>query len=40
MTLQTDCITIHELFVSLVKAGFTEEQALKYLAYSTKEQGE
>jgi hypothetical protein len=30
-------VGIHELFKTLMAAGFTENQALKYLAYTTSQ---
>jgi len=34
--LQTASIALHELFVELTNAGFTEDQALKYMAYMSR----
>lgn len=43
-TLDEACVAMHEWFASLIRAGFTEDQALKYIAYQTaankKEEGE
>lgn len=33
--LESAAVSMHELFTQLMAAGFTEDQALKYLAYVT-----
>ena len=40
MTMYESCVALHEVFLSYIEAGFSEDQSLKLIAYIVRPEKE